>query len=99
MPPTAVAGKTLNVHILPSHPLAVLFVLAAGFAGGCGLDADEETSTSTTPPPITTGPTGPSGPSGPTGPTGPTGEEGAQPEDAGEPQGAGLGTDEPEPAT
>jgi hypothetical protein len=91
-----VAEKPMTAQILPNRLVALAVVLTAILAGGCGLDADEETSTATTPPTITGGATGPSGPSGPMGPTGPTGEKGA---DEDEPQGAGLGTDEPEPAT
>ena len=66
--------------------------------GGCGLDADEETSTATTPAtiPEPSGASGASGASGPTGPTGAEGEEGEEPVDATD--GAGLGTAEPEPA-
>ncbi len=53
--------------------------------GGCGLDADEETSTATTPAPITVeeGASGPSGASGASGATGAEGEEAEEPEPAG----------------
>ncbi len=83
---------------------ALASVAAAVALSACGLDADEETSTATTPPTITGAATGPSGPSGPTGATGAEGseeEEGteAEPEEEGTLDGAGLGGAEPEPAT
>jgi hypothetical protein len=81
---TVLAEQTTSERILPNRrasgsraPRALAGVLAASFAlAGCGLDADEETSTSTTPPTVEIGPTGRSGPSGPTGLTGPTGPTG-----------------------
>jgi hypothetical protein len=86
------AVKTINKQILPALAAAALLAL-----GGCGLDADEETSTATTPPTVAES-SGATGASGPSGPTGPTGAEGSEAEPAEEPQGAGLGTEEPEPA-
>lgn len=79
MPFPAVAVKTFSEQILPYRRAALVATAAFALtAGGCGLDADEETSTATTATPVTGSATGPSGPSGPTGPTGPTGEEGEQ---------------------
>ena len=61
----------MNEQIRPRRLIPVALASAALLGlGGCGLDADEETSTATTPPAVEAGPTGPSGPSGPTGATG-----------------------------
>jgi hypothetical protein len=94
------AVKTITEQILPGRRgIAALAVAATLAFGGCGLDADEETSTATTPPtiPEPSGASGATGASGASGPTGPTGAEGSD-EDADAGEGAGLGTEAPEPA-
>jgi len=83
-----VAVKTINKQILPAFLTAAVLAVA-----GCGLDADEETSTATTPQTIPE-PSGASGASGPSGPTGPTGAGGSD-ETPGVESGAGIGTEAP----
>jgi len=84
---------TISEQILPRRILACLTVIAALSLAGCGFDADEETSTGSAMTSADDGATGSTGPSGPTGPTGESGEE-----DERQSTGAGLGTEEPEPA-
>ena len=70
--PRALAVKTTSAQILPLRRAVLAGAAALTLAaGGCGLDADEETSTATTPTAVTDdGATGPSGLTGSTGPTG-----------------------------
>ncbi len=83
----------MSEQILPTRVrVGAISALLAAVIGGCGLDADEETSTATTSAPIKveSGGTGPSGPTGLTGATGKSGEAEA-PGEADLPAEAGSG--------